>query len=266
MRNRLGVVSYLNTQPLVHAFESGGMDHSFDLIYDLPSRCADRLHEGKTDVALIPSVEIERGPEPYFVVPNVGISSFGPVRSVLLISKKDPREIQSLALDTSSRTSIVLSQILLRKRYGSAPEVFPSLPNLDQMLKQADAALLIGDPTFEVDSGCWYVMDLGQAWTEWTGLPFVYAFWTGREGVLSSSLVEELVEARKIGMRDISLIAKRYAASHSLSADFYTEYLSQYIGYNFAEKEVEGLDRFYAYAYELGLLESVPKIQFFPRS
>ena len=262
MRTRLGVVSYLNTRPLVQAFESGDFEHPFDLVYDVPSRCADRLHKGETDVALIPSVEIGRGPEPYRVVPGVGITSFGPVRSVLLVLNKDPEEVRSLALDTSSRTSVVLSQVVLQKRYGCRPEVFQSPPDPGRMLEVADAALLIGDPTFELDLNARRVLDLGEAWTGLTGLPFVYACWTGRAGVLRSGEAEMLIRAKETGVRHIPAIAECYARSNPFPAALYADYLTRYIGYDVGEAELEGLRRFYAYAFELGLIQKIPEVRF----
>ncbi len=264
MRIRLGVVNFLNTRPLVQAFESGGLDHSFDLIYGVPSRCAERLHSGEADVALIPSIEIARGPEPYEICPGVSIASLGPVRSVLLVLKKAPEEIRSLALDPSSRTAIALSRIILQKQYGCVPRVFQSPPEPDRMLERADAALLIGDSALELDPGAYRVLDLGAAWTELTGLPFVYACWTGRSGVLKPGEVRKLVEARALGVRQIPAIAEAFAASHPFPAAFYAAYLSCNIRYDLGDAELEGLRRFYGYALELGLIEKMPEVRFYP--
>lgn len=265
MRTRLGVVSFLNTRPLVQAFESGELDHSFDLIYDVPSRCAERLRHQETDVALIPSIEIARSPEPYEIVPGVSIASSGPVRSVILVFKKTPEEIRSLALDTSSRTSIALSWIILQRQYGCTPEVFQSAPDLDRMLERADAALLIGDSALGLDSNAYRVMDLGAAWTDLTGLPFVYACWTGRPGALKLGEARKLAEAREIGVGQIPSIADAFAASHLFPAAFYADYLSHNIRYDLGDAELEGLHRFYAYAFELGLIEKMPEVQFYPQ-
>ena len=261
---RLGVVCYLNTRPLVHAFESGKLAHSFDLIYDVPSRCADRLRVRETHVALIPSVELARSPEPYDVVPNVGISSTGPVRSVLLILKRDPDQVRSLALDTSSRTSAALSRIVLEKAYGCRPESFEHPPDPERMLSRADAALLVGDPALHLELDGYRTMDLGEAWADMTGLPFVYACWTGRPGALDPGEASALSEAKEIGVREIPGIAATFAQSHPRPASFYAGYLTRNIRYDLGEGEMEGLQRFYAYAHELGLIERVPDIGFYP--
>ena len=179
---RLGVVQYLNTKPLVLAFESDVIEHPFNLVYDVPSECARKLHAHQTDVAIIPAIEICRAPEPYSVVKGVGICSVGPVNSVFLVLKKDPEDVKSVALDTSSRSSVALTQILLKKRFNASAEPIDHPPDVDRMLERADAAVLIGDLALELDRERYRVLDLGQAWTDWTGLPFFYAVWTGRAG------------------------------------------------------------------------------------
>lgn len=263
MATRLGVVSYLNTKPLVYAFESGELDHDFELIYDVPSVCADRLAAGGTDVALIPSIEIARAPEPYEVVAGVGIGSLGPVRSVFLVLNKEPEEIETLALDTSSRTSVALSRVVLARQFGCLPEVFECVPNLELMLGRADAALLIGDPALELDLKRYRVLDLGEAWTELTGLPFVYACWTGRADAIDRAGCDLLVRAREIGSGKVGEISEIFAASRPLPAAFYAEYLTRHIRFDLGEAELEGLRRFYAYAFELGLIERMPEVRFY---
>lgn len=262
---RLGVVSYLNTKPLVEALENRALNHDFELVYDVPSVCADKLHRGETDVALIPAAEIGRGTEPYFIVPQVGIISKGIVRSVFVVINKDPKDIQTLALDNSSRTSVVLSQIILARQFGCRPQVSVQTPDLDTMLETADAALIIGDPALELELDRYRVLDLGELWTQMTGLPFVYACWTGRAGAVDQEQVEQLIEAKEAGQKDVTQIAADYAASHALSEEFYQSYLTQNILYDLDEDALEGLRRYYVYGAEVGLIETIPDIQFYPR-
>lgn len=260
---RLGVVSYLNTRPLVEGFRTGAIDHRFELIYDVPSVCADRLHRNETDVALIPAAEIGRGSESYRIVPNVGIVSNGSVRSVFVVLGKEPEEIKTLALDSGSRTSVVLAQVVLARQFGCRPEVFVHAPDVDEMLAQADAALLIGDRALELDLKRYRVLDLGEVWTQMTGLPFVYACWTGREGILGLQDVAKLVEAKEKGYPFIPKIAEGYAKEHTLPPAFYAEYLTRNILYDVGEAELAGLRQFYVYGAELGLIQNVPDIQFY---
>ena len=263
MPTRLGVVSYFNTRPLVHALENGKIEHPFELQFDVPSVCADKLHRHETDIALIPSIEIARAAEPYAIAPGASISSTGAVRSVLLVHKTDPADIRTIALDTGSRTSVALSRIILHQVYACNPETFPASPNLDQMLANADAALIIGDAALELDLERYRYIDLGEAWTKLTGLPFVYACWTGREGALSASSAELLVRARTLGVASIGEIADAHASSAPHSSEFYHTYLSQNIRFDLGEQECKGLERFYQYALELNAIENIPKMKFF---
>jgi chorismate dehydratase len=265
MGARLGVVSYLNTKPLVDALERRRVDHEFELIYDVPSVCADKMHRGETDVALIPAAEIGRGADPYLIVPQVGIISNGPVRSVFVVLKKEPKDVQVLALDQSSRTSVVLSQIVLAREFGCLPRVFVEPPNLDVMLEKADAALFIGDPALELDLNRHQVLDLGEIWTQMTGLPFVYACWTGRANALDGKQIAQLIEAKQLGKMNVAQIAASYGASHALSPEFYEAYLSRNILYDLDEDALEGLRRYFVYGAELGLIDKIPDLQFFPQ-
>lgn len=262
MRVRLGVVSYLNTRPLVEMLRTGANDRDFELIYDVPSRCAERLHRGETDVALIPTAEIGRGHDAYRIVPNVGIISNGPVGSVLIVLNKEPQEIQTLALDRGSRTSVVLAQIVLARQFGCRPQVFFHPPDIDAMLKCADAALLIGDSALTLPRKRYRILDLGEIWTQMTGLPFVYACWTGRPDALTPYHIAKLIEAKEKGKLLIPNIAKDYAAeTRTLSPAFYAEYLTRNILYDLGAPELKGLRRFYAYGVELGLMDKIPDIR-----
>lgn len=264
MRVRLGVVSYLNSRPLVEVLRTGAIDRDFELIYGVPSRCAERLHMGETDVALIPAAEIGRGRDAYRIVPNIGIISNGPVGSVFIVLNKKPEEIQTLALDRGSRTSVVLAQIVLARQFGCRPEVFFHPPDIDAMLKRADAALLIGDPALALSRKRYRILDLGEIWTQMTGLPFVYACWTGRPDALTPYHIAKLIEAKEKSKSFIPSIAKDYAAeTRTLSPAFYAEYLTRNILYNLGDSELEGLRQFYAYGVELGLMDAVPDIRFY---
>src|SRR5688572_5055675 len=141
-RIRLGAVGYLNARPLVYGLES---HDRFDLRYDVPSECARLLHAHETDIGLIPSIEYLRGPSEYWIVPGPAVTSRGPVASVAIYTRREPRDIRTIAMDTSSRTSVALATILLRRRFDTTPVPVPMAPDLNAMLEQADAALIIGD-------------------------------------------------------------------------------------------------------------------------
>ncbi len=195
---RLGAVDYLNVRPLVH-----GLDASSDVIlrFDVPSVCAALLAAGDIDLGMVPSITLLDRPGDC-VVPGVCIGSDGPVASVALFTRKPIAEVRSIALDTSSRTSVVLTRVLCARRFDIAPSFLPHPPDLSAMLAAADAALLIGDPALfagEAARGATKI-DLGAEWTAMTGLPFVWAFWAGRPDAADAGMVARLQDAAERGM------------------------------------------------------------------
>src|SRR5918996_770652 len=144
---RLGAVSYLNTKPLVYGLDA--QPDAFDVRFDVPSKCAALLHAGTVDLGLIPAVEYLRGD--YYIVPDVSIASDGPVATVAVFTRKSIEQVKTLALDLSSRTSVALTRVLCAKHWKIAPSFTPSEPDLAAMLHRADAALVIGDPAFDID-------------------------------------------------------------------------------------------------------------------
>jgi chorismate dehydratase len=177
---RISAISYLNTAPLMWDFEHGEAGKSRYQL-PIPSRCAAALDEGTADIGIIPSFAYAKIPE-LRILPGIAIASKQPVRSILLVSKKPIDEIQSVALDQSSLTSVALVGILFRKYWrGGARKFTSQAPNLDSMLLKSDAALLIGDPALRVDRSRYKTWDLAEEWIRFTGKPFVFAFWAVRE-------------------------------------------------------------------------------------
>src|SRR5438874_3787253 len=215
---RIGAVNYLNAKPLICDLEA--LAPEAELILEVPSRLADDLAEGRLDVGLVPVIEYFRAGS-YSVVPDIAIASRGPVLSVTLFSRTPWTGIRRVALDEGSRTSAALAQILLRKRYGVCPELSP-LP-LDRAAEDvdADAVLLIGDRAMRAClPGFEHAFDLGQEWHDWTGLPFVYAFWAVREGVELGPVEAAFTEAKRRGMARAGEIAQRESPRLGLDAGF----------------------------------------------
>src|SRR5260221_8991740 len=178
---RVGAVNYLNTKPLIHDLPAIAPDVELSLA--VPSRLAVQLAEGELDVALIPAIEYFRAGT-YTIVPDISIASRGPVLSVTLFSRVPWPKIRRVALDEGSRTSAALTQIICTKRYGIKPERIQLPMDRDAENADADAVLLIGDRAMRAClPGFAHAYDLGQEWHDWTGLPFVYAFWAVRPGV-----------------------------------------------------------------------------------
>ena len=253
---RLGAVSYLNAEPLVHGLSG---DPAFALTADLPSRIAEQLRAGTIDVGMIPSIEYARGE--YAIVPGIAIGGRGPVRSVSLFLRGKLDGVRRVALDTSSRTSVALARILLRERLGRDPEYVDRPPHLEAMLGDADAALVIGDPALYASTDA-ERLDLGEGWQELTGLPFVFAFWAGRLGALGPAHVARLQAALRSGLAELPRIAVSYNGHGAGRAELNESYLRSNIAYALGPEELAGLAEFYRRAHRQGLIPAVPELRF----
>jgi predicted solute-binding protein len=259
---RLGAVTYLNARPLVYGLERSDR---FDLRYDLPSECARLLHARRIDVGLIPSIEYLRGPAPYAIVPGPAVMSRGPVASVAVYTRREPRDIRTIAMDTSSRTSVALATVLLQRRFHVTAEPAPMAPDLDAMLATADAAMIIGDVALFLDHAAAGArkIDLGEEWTAMTGLPFVYACWTGWPDVLTPVDVDLLQRARDEGVAQSDAVAAAYYPDDTARQAAARRYLRDNIRYYLGREEIEGLKTFYRYASELGLADFDGTLRFY---
>ncbi|MBM3982041.1 MAG: menaquinone biosynthesis protein [Planctomycetes bacterium] len=236
---RVGAVNYLNTKPLIERLTD--FAPNVELSLDLPSRLADQLAAGALDVGLIPVAEFFRG-DGYTVVPNVAIGSRGPVLSVTLFSKVPWAEIRTLALDEGSRTSAALAQILLRERYGVRPQVYPLPIDATPDALGTDAVLLIGDRAMRAClPGFRYAYDLGEEWTDWTGLPMVFAVWAVRKGVALGGTEAAFLRAKEYGLAHAGEIAQREAPALGLDAGFCRRYLSNVLRFDLGPQELAGM-------------------------
>ncbi|MEZ5290479.1 MAG: menaquinone biosynthesis protein [Vicinamibacterales bacterium] len=258
---RLSAVSFLNARPLVEGLDR--LPQLFDVRVDLPSACAERLHTGQVDIGLVPAIEYLRGD--YRLVPDMAIGSDGPILSVAVFTRVPLRRVRRLALDTSSRTSVALTRVLCRVHWGISPEMVPAAPPLQSMLVDADAAVVIGDPALDVDAAAAGVekVDLGEAWRELTGLPFVYAAWAGRPGALGPAHLRALAEARDRGLAGIDAMAEEAAAGDADRAAVLASYLRDNLRYAFGPRERAGLERFFALAAETGLVPGTRPLHFY---
>ena len=256
---KIGAVPYLNAKPLIYTLSRD--DPNFQLSVAVPSQLANQLQAGHLDVALIPSIEYLRN-QNYRVIPNISISSHGPVRSVKLFSKVPIEKLQRVALDTSSRTSRALLKILLAEKYGLNPEYTSYAHRSPIHNTDADAVLLIGDAAMQQSDEGWYTLDLGEEWHSMTGMPFVYALWVTKENVALDDIPQILRQAKQDGLQLIPEIAQVEAPKLNLPESLCREYLTQNIGYDLNEAELAGLRLFYNYAVRLGLVESKIEIAF----
>jgi predicted solute-binding protein len=243
-------------EPIIHGLKG---DPRFQILPAVPSRVAEMLHAGEIDLGTIPSVEYAFGD--YAIVPGIAIASRGPVRSVNLFHRRPLEEIRRVALDTGSRTSVALAKILLREKLGRDPEYVQLPPPVKDMLAAADAALVIGDPAlyFEGDVPR---LDLGEEWDRLTGLPFVYAFWAGRVGVVGPDEVAVLQASLQSGLAGVADIASSYNGYGAGHGPLSESYLRRNIVFTLGRAEEAGLREFYRRAHGLGLIPRVPELRF----
>lgn len=255
---RIGAVSYLNTKPLVYGLAELAPQH--ELVFDLPSRLADQLAAGTLDVALIPSIEFFQNPD-YTIVSDACIGCRGPVLSVKLLSRVPMSRIRTLALDEGSRTSVALTRILLKERFGIDPEPLPLPIDARYELSPADAVLVIGDRAIHPARGNWVSQwDLGDEWNRWSELPFVFAMWVANPVGQVSNLSREFSEiaatlsaARDAGAANLDEIAREESAAVSLTYEQTLGYLRDNLHFSMGPGERAGLALFYEQACKLGL-------------
>ena len=270
---RLGAVSYLNARPLVYGvaadvqsseFRVQSSDVVFDLRFDVPAVCARLLADGQIDLGLIPTIAYFDRPGNKFV-PDIAIASDGPVVSVAIFTRTPIERVRTLALDTSSRTSVALTRILCSKLFQIAPTFTPEAPDLESMLETADAALLIGDPALFVDYerlGAAKI-DLGESWTSLTGLPFVWAAWVGAASAADAAVVQQLQRIRDAGLAHSDEIANAYTPGDPARQAIGRRYLRESIRYDLPPRALQGLETYFRYALELGLIKTAAPVRFF---
>ena len=233
---------------------------------EAPVRCSQLLAEGHAHAALIPVIEYQRIPN-LKIAPGACVASKRNVRSVLLASKIPITDVRSVALDTTSRTSAALIQIILGHFYkiGASYTTFP--PKLADMLESNDAGLIIGDPAMLIDRTGLYVYDLAEEWLKHTALPFVFAFWATRSDATAwfSGGGDEAINflnAKIEGQAHANDLANLYFERLGLTRDSLFSYLTEAICYDLDEESLRGLELYYQLAAELGLIEEPRSLLF----
>jgi chorismate dehydratase len=267
-RLRISAISYLNTAPLMWDFEHGEGGRDFDISYTLPSDCARSLQAGTGDIGIIPAAAYAQIPG-LSILPEVAIASRQPVRSILLVSRVPVEKIRTVALDTSSMTSVALTKVLFEKWMGGGRTFTPMAPDIDKMLAAYDAGLLIGDPALQIDRSRYFTLDLAEEWIRYTGKPFVFAFWAVRDDAIqdanpSLDLTAVFQQSRDHGLEPASLdhISVEWAPKLGISPSDVRSYLTENIYYHLDAACLEGLQLFYHYAAEIGALPAAPEIKF----
>jgi len=265
IHKKLAAPNSLDVKPLVYGLECGVVHHTFELICDIPSRCALKLRDGEVQIALIPSIEYAKHyiEQSYRIVSGIGVSSSGEAKSALLYFNQGLHHISTVAVDIGSVTEIVLARILLLEKYDLEPKFVPMMPDVKAMLEKADAALVVGDAAFFDLSGYTSKLDLGDEWQDFADLPFVYSFWVARENDLQAKEIEWLLQSKEVGIERISDIADSAAQQHGVEVELCRSYLTQHLHYDLGEEELEGLREFYRLAFYYGVIDDIPDLKFF---
>jgi chorismate dehydratase len=257
---RVGAVRFFNTRPLIW-----GLDDRPDvrLRLDVPSRLGEGLADGSLDAALVPAIDFARAGDAWTLASDGCIASDGETLTVRIFSARPIKEIRTLAVDADSHTSVALARIVLDKVYGLSPRF--EVMGMDDLARAhalppdaPDAVLLIGD---KVVAACpndprspWaHQLDLGSAWRDWTGLPFVFAVWACRAGDCSAELRAMLAEARDQGTAHCRAIAQQEAEAHGWPVELATEYLTRHLQFELTPQRRAGMERFFELAKKAAL-------------
>jgi chorismate dehydratase len=265
---RIPAISYLNTAPLMWDFEHGPARPEFAISYTIPSHCAASLGDGSADIGIIPAAAYTTIPN-LRVLPGVAIASRRAVRSILLVSRMPLDMVQTVALDSSSLTSVALTKVLFSKWWGGGRSFTAAPPDITEMLRNHDAGLLIGDPALRIDRSKYITYDLAEEWIRLTGKPFVFAFWAVRQQALKDvppdlDLGGVFQESRDHGLQPESLnrIASQWAPRLGLNESDVKSYLTENIHYFLGPECIEGMSLFFRYAHECGALPQAPELRF----
>ncbi|MCH7622726.1 MAG: menaquinone biosynthesis protein [Nitrospinae bacterium] len=262
---RFGLHDFLNAQPLLVPLLSRQKELGLEIVRDVPSALAEKLKAGTLDLAMIPTIEYLKEAARYRLVPGVCIASRDKVGTVLLVSQVPLEQIETLALDDRSRTSVALLKILFAKKFRKDVKFSPSSPDLASMLRVHDAALIIGDQAFSLPElpAETKVYDLSEEWFRETGKTFVHAVLAVREGVvLPEETFRKIQSARQEGRQAIADIANRYAADNGLDLNTCEDYLRHKIIYDLGEQELVGMRLFGDKCYERGMIPQKHEIRF----
>ena len=245
---KLAAVEYINSKPLIHGLaEEAGLD----LALDVPSALLGRLEDRSADVALLPVIDYQRLAG-LRVVPAGGIGCDGPTLTVRLFGRRAIGATRVLACDGDSHTSVALARVVLAEAYGLAPEFVPLAH-----AASADTLLLIGDKVIceaPPDGEFPHQLDLGGAWKELTGLPFLFAVWTARAGVELGDLPARLERAKREGLAEVDRIVETLAVPRGWPASVARRYLTEYLKFDVGERQLEAVRRFHQLAAKHGMI------------
>ncbi|HWG59631.1 MAG TPA: menaquinone biosynthesis protein [Candidatus Acidoferrales bacterium] len=286
---RISIVEYLNTAPLVWGFTEGPLTGKYDLSFTVPSQCAEALRRSDVDVAIIPAIEYQRM-EGVVALPGMAVAAKGEVRSILIVAKKPIEMAKRVALDSSSRSSAAIARLLAADLWHISPEFIEVPPEPSEMLRQADAALVIGDPALRIalkmdalsgkspsgEQCCQgdpdempvpgfetlFVYDLAHQWRELTGKPCVLAIWVGRREAITPEVVADFQASKQFGVAHIADIAEAASLKLDLPSRPLERYLTENIHFDLDAENLEGLRLYYERAAAAGLIPRARPLEF----
>lgn len=264
---RLGVVDFLNTAPLISGLER--VD-GIEFVHKVPSALIGCLERNEVDLALASSIDYQRSAIDLCVLPVGVLSSEGATQTVQLCSRRSFDDIEEVYCDSDSHTSIVLMQIVLKQKYGITPTIIPAnfRSLLDDNNEWPETVLIIGDKvvTSEYESSTTQCLDLGQAWMDQTGLPFVFATWLGSEN-LDATLVNRarivLDRQRRHNAQRVEQIVSMHAIDRGWLPEAAYHYLTNHMYYSFTKEHGESLDLFFELASSFSLIDSVRPVRYY---
>jgi chorismate dehydratase len=260
---RISSSSYSNTAPLIWSFLYGRERGKYELILDnAPARSAELLAQKRVDAAFVPVIAYQLI-EDLLIVPKVCVGSKGRVKSVCLVTKgEDLKEVKSLSLDVSSKTSVALTKIIFREFYEFEPVWKNSEPNLDTMLAESDCALLIGDPALVVDETQYRKFDLAEVWKDFTGFGFVFAMWMANRDKSDVARQIDFEAAKNDGLTHLDEIIANYQLEIPLGIEQFRTYLTQNIAFEVDESMLKGLNLYFLFANKHSLIPQNRELEF----
>lgn len=260
---RISASNYSNSAPLIWSFIYGANRGKYELILDnAPARSAELLAQNRIDAALVPVIEYQRIPN-VKLIPNVCVGAKERVRSVCLVTKdKELKEVKTVALDISSKTSVALTKIIFREFLANEPVYHSVKPNIENMLAEADCALLIGDPALMIDETVYKKFDLATLWKSFTGFGFVFAMWMANAEKIEIARTIDFEAVRDEGAAHLDEIISNYESHISLAREDFKKYLSENISYSIDDSMQNGLELYYKLAHKHHLSETRKPLQF----
>ncbi|MBH5317958.1 menaquinone biosynthesis protein [Paenibacillus sp. GSMTC-2017] len=268
----IGEIDYANAWPLFYGFEKYAGERNFEVKSRVPSELNRLLNVGELDLSAISSFSYGQYAKNYMLLPHLSVGSIGRVHSILLFLKEpiEKKRPQRIALTTASATSVNLLKIIMEMRYECRPDYISAEPNLEAMLKDSDAALLIGDPAIAASrrSQGLYVMDLGEMWNNWTGLGMTYAVVAARREIVEQnaasihSVYEAMLATKKYNLEHQEELVNLALERLGGKSEYWTTYF-QSLQYDFGDKLQEGLTLYFRYANQLNLLQDEVELSFY---